>query len=71
MLTAQNALSKDMTTGKSTMEHRHFATVATIIRGIPDNKTRSMVALRFAIELETTNPRFDRRRFLAACGEVS
>jgi hypothetical protein len=69
MLTKDSAHKKDLRTGLSDMQHRHFATVATIIRGLPDAfGNRGEIAKWFATELATTNPRFDRRRFLLACG---
>lgn len=71
-LTAQTAHRKDIRTGKANMEHRHFATVATIVRGMTGEDfegLRGVVARRFADELASTNANFNRRRFLAACGE--
>jgi hypothetical protein len=75
MLTIESALRKDMTNGKADMQHRHFATIATIIREIDKglipcstNATRKFMAELFADELRYTNPRFDRARFLKACG---
>lgn len=54
------------------MQHRHFATVATIIKSLEDpsisKRDRHTLARHFADELAGTNPRFDRQRFLAACG---
>jgi hypothetical protein len=48
------------------MEHRHFATIATIVSQLADDM-RPAVAHVFARELADTNPKFDRKRFLAAC----
>ena len=69
-LTTESALRKDRNTGKATLEHRHFATIAAIIRDMHglDENDRKHVAFRFADELRTTNPKFDTKRFLAACG---
>lgn len=68
------ALRKDQTNAGSSMEHRHFATVAAIIKGMrrvgdsTSNFDADHVAHHFADELAPTNPRFDRARFLKACG---
>lgn len=70
-LSANAALNKDKATGKATMEHRHFATVAAIIKSLDDSMTLGdvkQVAEHFASELKATNPRFDRNRFMIACG---
>lgn len=70
MLTQKSANRKDIKTGKAPMQHRHYCTVAAIIRGMTGEDfegLRPVVARRFAEELATTNPRFDRERFLAAC----
>lgn len=48
-------------------QHRHYATVAAVIARLKD---RDYVALAFAKEFEDGNPRFDRGRFLRACGIV-
>ena len=72
MLTTESASRKDQRTGKSEMQHRHFATVATIIKGMTGEDfegLRGVIARRFADELASTNARFDRKRFIAACGE--
>lgn len=65
-LTKATAHRKDLTTGLAPMQHRHFATIATIIRDMPGRK--DVVAAIFADRLAATNPNFDRDRFLAACG---
>lgn len=66
-LSTKAAASKDIRTGKSEMQHRHFATVAAILRMLPlDTLTQEKVARHFADELGDTNPRFDRTRFLKA-----
>lgn len=66
-LTAQTALRKDRNAGFAPMEHRHFATIAAIIFDMP-SEARHVSAISFANRRAATNPRFDRERFLAACG---
>lgn len=69
------ARRKDQRTGKSIMQHRHFATVAAIIKNMDKVHNqeqgfidiREDVAYHFAAELASTNPKFDRARFIAAC----
>jgi len=77
MLTSAAALRKDTANASSDMQHRHFATVAAIIKSMDlvQNGTgqgfvdaRQDVAEHFATQLARTNPRFDRARFLRACG---
>ncbi len=63
-LTIESALRKDRTAGKSGMEHRHFATIATILRNMQADR---MTCETWADELAPTNSNFDRRRFLRAC----
>ena len=75
-LSTAAALRKDKTDAVSGMEHRHFATVAAIIANMPTVHNgeqgfvdvRQDVAYHFANGLARTNPRFDRARFLTACG---
>lgn len=74
-LSIEAAARKDRATGLSEMQHRHFSTVAAIIasmRGDLDLRFSQgevdRVAEHFADELAKTNPRFDRKRFLRACG---
>lgn len=76
-LTARSALSKDRMTARydnPAFQHRHFAMIAAIIRDmarVPGNEDwegHAFVARHFATELASTNPRFDRDRFLRACG---
>lgn len=67
-LSTKAAASKDKRAGLGEMQHRHFATVATIIHDMAiDAATRETIAAAFADKLALTNPRFDRRRFIAAC----
>lgn len=70
MLTLESALRKDRTNAHSTMEHRHFATIAGIIRdmrGEMDKATVDRVQRYFARALRRTNDRFDALRFERAC----
>lgn len=73
-LTEQTAARKDKTNAHgATMEHRHFAVIALILADLTDTYdnplTKGEVIEAFADALANTNPRFDRRRFLAACGK--
>lgn len=66
------AFAKDTRTGLSELQHRHFATIAEIIRRLHADGTMTRadaetVAEHFAAELPPTNAKFDARRFLAAC----
>jgi hypothetical protein len=78
-LKIEAALRKDRTNANSTMEHRHFATIAGILASIkkpyaPGCANGAMVdavSRHFANELASTNPKFDRVRFLRACGVQS
>ena len=66
-LSATAATAKDA--GKlAPMQHRHFATIATIIARLDDPAAREIAADHFARQLASTNPRFDACRFLRACG---
>lgn len=50
------------------MTRRDYEQIARVIRGLDIGEvTRCRVAQRFADELEVTDPRFDRTRFLTAC----
>lgn len=70
MLTTASAARKDANSaGKATFEHRHFSTVAAIIKNMSVTAdVRHEIAQEFATALASTNPRFDRQHFLAACG---
>lgn len=65
------AFRKDTTSPMSTtLEHRHFAVIADILKRLHSmghDKNRTWVADYFASELVRTNPKFDRARFLRAC----
>ena len=72
MLTPESATRKDKTSGLGEMQHRHFATVAAIIRSYHPETVASeadAIAEHFANELARTNPKFDRARFLRACAD--
>lgn len=58
------ATRKDLMTGKSEMQHRHFATIATCLRNM---RADDATIREWANELMPTNPRFDPCRFTAAC----
>lgn len=78
-LTTDSAARKDKRTAHDapTLEHRHFAFIATTIRDM-DNLANGhtdlakiwqrRIAEHFADNCARTNPRFDRARFLRACG---
>lgn len=73
-LETKAAHRKDLNAGIGPMEHRHFATIATILREMPETMNgRTVINLRddmaeyFADRLRYSNPRFDRDRFLRAC----
>jgi tryptophanyl-tRNA synthetase len=76
-LSTQATSRKDSSTARTAeLQHRHFAVIAAIIRNELEhvacgedqrNMVRS-VADAFARRLASTNPRFNRARFLRACG---
>lgn len=47
---------------------KHFVALAKIMAAIPDRTQARMVAVQVAEMFAEENPRFDRERFLAACG---
>jgi len=81
-LTTESAARKDRTTGASaTMEHRHMAFIAATLKETmpPAGMYQDHEAIRetwedivkhFASQLRASNPRFDRDRFLKACGYI-
>lgn len=72
MLSTEAASRKDARTGISPMQHRNFTTIATIISELNlDKNVRFDVARQFADRLAFTNPKFDRQRFLVACGVIA
>ena len=71
MLSPNTALTKDKRNAKNSevMQHRHFAVVAGIIAELDvDYPQRAIIADQFARKLAATNSRFDRARFIKACG---
>jgi hypothetical protein len=51
------------------MTKKDFELIAAVLRAnSTETVVRERVALDFADELAATNPRFDRARFLRACG---
>ncbi len=62
-----------------TMQRRHFELIADVLRDTLDfygeeatfKAPVETVALRMATRLASTNPNFDRARFLRACGVES
>ena len=83
MLTQSSALRKDIRNAAKAggswpgvLQHRHFAFIAGVVKAMPDHAPslraqKRSIALAFADACAGTNPRFDRRRFLLACGEES
>ena len=69
-LTCESANRKDLNTAKHGVElqHRHYSFIAAVIRDIPIAHGRADTAERFAQACAGSNPRFDRRRFMTACG---
>lgn len=59
---------KDLRGGCADMQHRHFRTIAAIIRAYPGPYAeRQHLAIHFAGHLALTNRNFDRQRFIDAC----
>lgn len=57
----------------TTMSRQHYQFIADVISAMPDHAAtlraqKRSVALAFADALARTNPRFNRERFLRACG---
>jgi len=71
-LSESAALRNDKRYSLEGLQHRHYAAMAGIIAGLPHALlTPDLVAEAFAKALEA-NPRFNRDRFLRACGlEIS
>ncbi len=82
-LTIESAHRKDVRSAKhangnwpGVLQHRHFAFIAGVIKVMPDHAPslraqKRSTALAFADACAGTNPRFDRARFMLACGEES
>jgi len=49
------------------MSKKHFVRMAAIIAGIKDPVERNRIAREFAALCASTNPNFNRSRFLDAC----
>ena len=64
---AQHAKDRRTADARPQLEHRHLAIVARIISRC-NVGMRHAVAIHFANNLERTNNKFDRERFLHACG---
>jgi hypothetical protein len=56
------------TKGGPALTRRDFLLIAAAIHDLPPDSDAATVAALFAFRLRTTNPRFDCRRFLVACG---
>jgi hypothetical protein len=55
--------------GKALMSKKHFIKIAAALKSAVDNRADArQVACDIATVLATTNPRFNRSRFLSACG---
>ncbi len=74
-LTPESAFRKDQRFDLSKLQHRHYAAIAAIIACLDldtiEQETAGMnarVAEHFALCLLRGNPRFDRARFIRACG---
>ena len=66
-LTTAAAHRKDLIASLGDMQHRHFATIAAIIRESVADDMQDEVARVFSNRLHETNPKFDADRFLKAC----
>lgn len=81
MLTQESAHRKDVRSAKKAagswpgvLQHRHFSFIAGVVKAMPDHAPslraqKRSIALAFADACAGTNSRFDRARFLTACGE--
>jgi len=69
-MTTSAQLSKDKRTAEERprLEHRHLAVIAHVISWMMPLAERKKTALHFAEHLASRNKRFDRERFLRACG---
>jgi hypothetical protein len=68
-LTPESAARKDRTTAQGAeLQHRHFAFIAAVLADCQDLANVGAIARRFADACARSNHRFDRRRFMAACG---
>ena len=61
----------------ATLQHRHFAVIAGILANLDRDSLgltqgqHQNIAEDFADNLANTNPKFDRRRFMVACGFIA
>lgn len=63
------AFNKDRRANIPSLQHRHFAFIASVIADMPDELDREKVAAHFGFHLSKTNPNFDRFRFEHAATE--
>lgn len=74
-LTQESASRKDRNAPlQAKLQHRHFAFIAAVIAGMPDHAAslraqKRSCAISFAEACAGSNARFDRARFMRACGE--
>jgi len=68
MLNPHAAARKDARFDITTLQHRHFAAIAGIIAAMVNDDERRAAARHFVRCLANSNPRFNRERFIAACG---
>lgn len=74
MLTNESALRKDKTTGTGVrLEHRHFAFIASVLAQSKPGTPNALLywhadVTMWADACGRIHPRFDRARFLHACG---
>ena len=75
-LKTSSANRKDINTAARgvSLEHRHFSFIAAALASTkpesdgPELNQWNNMVLQFASDCRASNPRFDRARFLAACG---
>lgn len=75
-LTKESALRKDTAHRNGNidgLQHRHFAVIAGVLKELNENANGGVEAMehvicKFANACAASNPRFDRERFLRACG---
>lgn len=68
MLPPAAAKAKDPRSGLGPLQHRHFAAIAAVVATMAGRPSAEVATHHFATELRATNPKFDKARFLAACG---
>jgi hypothetical protein len=71
-LKSDAALRKDRTNAAdlSTLQHRHYAAIAGIIHDLDFHQNVKFDIARAFADRLATNARFDRKRFMVACGVV-